>query len=365
MIFVTRTKLPPIHRYYKYLQQIWANNWVTNNGQLVQELELKLRDYLKVYNLALVTNATLALQMAFKSLNITEGEVITTPFTFAATTNVILWEKLKPVFADIDPETFNINPEEIEKKITKNTRAILAVHVYGNPCAVDHIKEIALKHNLKVIYDAAHAFGVEYNGSSVLNHGDVSVLSFHATKVFNTIEGGALVSPNQELDGKQRLLRNFGIVNEEKVVLPGTNAKMNEFQAAMGLCNLQTINRDIRARDKMYHLYLSRLGKIKELKFQKLVASRYNYSYMPVLHRDIKHRDLIYDRLKENGIHARKYFYPLTSSLDYFNQIERDDYKKNLPVATFISNRVLCLPLYAGLTEEIVKQVVDLISKYS
>jgi len=364
MIFVTRTKLPPIHRYYKYLRQIWASNWVTNNGQLVQELELKLRDYLKVYNLSLVTNATIALQMAIKSLKI-EGEVITTPFTFAASTNVILWEKMKPVFADIDPETFNIDPKDIEKKITKDTRAILAVHVYGNPCDVERIEEIAQKHNLKVIYDAAHAFGVEYKNSSILNYGDVSVLSFHATKVFNTIEGGALVSPNQELDAKFRLLRNFGIVNEEKVIHPGINAKMNEFQAAMGLCNLQTINRDIRARDKMYHLYISGLSKIKGLKFQRLTASRYNYSYMPVIFRDKKHRDLIYDRLKENGIHARKYFYPLTSSLDYFSQSERTSHQNSLPVAVSIADRVLCIPLFSELTVEIVKKVVDLIAKYS
>lgn len=364
MIFVTRTKLPPIHRYYKYLQQIWTNNWVTNNGQLVQELELKLRDYLKVYNLALVSNATLALQLALNSLEV-EGEVITTPFTFAASTNVILWEKMKPVFADIDPETFNIDPGEIEKKITKETRAILAVHVYGNPCDVDRIEAIAHKHNLKVIYDAAHAFGVEYKNSSILNYGDVSILSFHATKVFNTIEGGALISPNQDLDAKFRLLRNFGIVNEEKVSYPGINAKMNEFQAAMGLCNLQTVNRDIRGRDKIYHLYLSGLAKIGGLRFQKLMASKYNFSYMPVVFRDIKHRDLIYDRLKENGIHARKYFYPLTSNLDYFGQTTRDEFKKTLPIAQTTSDRVLCLPLYPELSEEEAKGIVSLIAKYS
>lgn len=364
MIFVTKTKLPPIHRYYKYLQQIWANNWVTNNGQMVQELELKLRDYLKVYNLALVSNATLALQLALNSLEV-GGEVITTPFTFAASTNVILWEKMKPIFADIDPETFNIDPNDIERKITKNTRAILAVHVYGNPCNVERIEAIAHKHDLKVIYDAAHAFGVEYKNSSILNYGDASILSFHATKVFNTIEGGALISPSQDLDAKFRLLRNFGIVNEEKVSCPGINAKMNEFQAAMGLCNLQTINRDIRTRDKMYHLYLSCLGKTKGLKFQKLTASRHNYSYMPVIFRDKKHRDLIYDRLKENGIHARKYFYPLTSTLDYFDQTTKDEFRKSLPIAHMTSDRVLCLPLYSELNEKVVKQVVDLITKYS
>lgn len=364
MIFVTRTKLPPIHRYYKYLQQIWANNWVTNNGQLVQELELKLRDYLKVYNLALVSNATIALQMALQAL-IPEGEVITTPFTFAASTNAILWEKLTPVFADIEPDTFNINPNDIEKKITPKTRAILAVHVYGNPCNVDRIQEIAHKHNLKVIYDAAHAFGVEYRGSSVLNYGDVSILSFHATKVFNTIEGGALISPSQDLDSQHRLIRNFGIVNEEKVVLPGTNAKMNEFQAAMGLCNLQTINRDIRGRDKKYQLYLTSLGKIKGLKFQKIIASKYNFSYMPVLFRDNNHRDSIYNILKENGIHARKYFFPLTSSFDYFDEPTRTANSQNLPVATDISSRVLCLPLYAELTTEDVSRIVSIISNNS
>lgn len=365
MIFVTRTKLPPIHRYFKYLQKIWSNNWVTNNGQLVQELELNLKDYLKVYNLTLVTNATLALQMAFKSLDISEGEVITTPFTFVATTNVILWEKLRPVFVDINPETFNIDPEEIEKKITKNTRAILAVHVYGNPCEVNRIKEIALKHNLKVIYDAAHAFGVEYSGSSVLNYGDISVLSFHATKVFNTIEGGALISPNQKTDEVNRLMRNFGIVNEETVALPGINAKMNEFQAAMGLCNLQTVNRDIRSRDKMYHLYLASLGKIKGLKFQKLVASRYNYSYMPVLFRNKQHRDLIYDILKENGVHARKYFYPLTSDFDYFDEATKKTNSQKLPIASDISSRVLCLPLFAELTRDDVNRIISIISNNS
>src|SRR3989338_5945172 len=301
MIFVTRTKLPPIHRYYKYLRQIWASNWVTNNGQLVQELELKLRDYLKVYNLSLVTNATIALQMAIKSLKI-EGEVITTPFTFAASTNVILWEKMKPVFADIDPETFNIDPKDIEKKITKDTRAILAVHVYGNPCDVERIEEIAQKHNLKVIYDAAHAFGVEYKNSSILNYGDVSVLSFHATKVFNTIEGGALVSPNQELDAKFRLLRNFGIVNEEKVALPGTNAKMNEFQAAMGLCNLQTINIKIQKRKRVHDSYHWNLSKNKKIKFQQNVSSKNNYGYMPICLKSKKQRDAIYKVLIENSI---------------------------------------------------------------
>lgn len=365
MIFVTRTKLPPIHRYYKYLQQIWANNWVTNNGQLVQELELKLRNYLKVYNLSLVSNATIALQMALKSLDVIDGEIITTPFTFAASTNVILWEKLTPVFADIEPDTFNIDPDDIEKKITPKTRAILAVHVYGNPCKVERIQEIAHKHNLKVIYDAAHAFGVEYGGSSILNYGDSSILSFHATKVFNTIEGGALISPSQDLDSRNRLIRNFGIVNEEKVVLPGTNAKMNEFQAAMGLCNLQTVNRDIRGRDKMYQLYLTSLGKIKGLKFQKIIASRYNFSYMPVLFRDNKHRDGIYNILKENGIHARKYFFPLTSSFDYFDEATRNANSQNLPVATDISSRVLCLPLYDELTTEDVSRIVSIISNNS
>lgn len=365
MIFVTRTKLPPIHRYYKYLQQIWANNWVTNNGQLTVELEQKLRDYLKVYNLALVSNATLGLQLALKMLDL-EGEVITTPFTFAASTNVILWEKLTPVFADIDPETFNINPDDIERKITKKTRAILAVHVYGNPCDVVKIQEIARKHNLKVIYDAAHAFGVEYEGSSILNHGDVSVLSFHATKVFNTIEGGALISPGQELDGKFRLARNFGIVNEEKVALPGINAKMNEFQAAMGLCNLRTINRDIVSRSKIYHRYLHNLSKIAGLKFQKLTASRYNYSYMPVIFRDSTHRDYIYNHLKANGIHPRKYFYPLTSTLDYIHRFSNIKIGSiELEVAKETAQRVLCLPLYSELSEEIVDKVSETIASNS
>ena len=364
MIFVTRTKLPPIHRYYKYLEKIWANNWVTNNGEFVLELEKKLPVYLGVSNLLLVTNATLALQLAMKSIE-PGGEVITTPFTFAASTNVILWENLTPVFADIDPETLNIDPDDIERKITKKTKAILAVHVYGNPCDVTRIQKIARKHNLRVIYDAAHAFGVEYNGSSVLNYGDTSILSFHATKVFNTIEGGALITSNKSQFEKYKLMRNFGIVNEEKVTLPGINAKMNEFQAAMGLCNLRTVDRDIKARKKMYKLYVFKLEKIEGLKFQKLVTSKYNYSYMPVLFRNKKHRDLIYDKLRENKIHARKYFYPLTSSFDYFTTTQKKENKKSLPIALNTADRVLCLPLYAELTSDIVNEVVFIIKENS
>jgi len=366
MIFVTKTKLPPIKRYYKYLEKIWANNWVTNNGELLRELEEKLRSYLGVRHMSLITNATVALQMAMKAIDgDSGGEVITTPFTFAASTNVILWEHMTPVFADIDPETFNIDPADIEKKITKKTRAILAVHVYGNPCDLEKIHKIATKHNLKVIYDAAHAFDVSYKGKSVLNYGDISILSFHATKVFNTIEGGALITKSKQLSDRLKLMRNFGIVHEEKVTYPGINGKMNEFQAAMGLCNLQTVSRDIKAREKMYKLYLSLLGNISGLRFQKIIASKYNFSYMPVLFRNKKHRDLVYGKLKENEIHARKYFYPLTSSFDYLSSRQIEENKQMLPVASGIADRVLCLPLYAEMTDDVVEKVVKVIEKYS
>ncbi|HEC88425.1 MAG TPA: DegT/DnrJ/EryC1/StrS family aminotransferase [Thermoplasmata archaeon] len=362
-ITVTKPDLPSLEKYTKYLEKIWDTRWLTNDGEFVKLFERKLEEYLRVKNLVCVANGTLALQLALKAFQL-KGEIITTSFTFSATTNVILWEGLTPVFADIDPETFNIDPNDIEKKITDRTSAILAVHVYGNPCYVEEIQKIAEEYNLKLIYDSAHAFGVEYKNLSVLNYGDISTLSFHATKVFHTIEGGAIISKNNEVFEKLKLLRNHGIKSEEKVVLPGTNAKMNEFQAVMGLCNLENVNEKIQQRKKIYERYKEKLRNIDGIKFQKLIASRYNYAYMPICFKDTITRDKVYSSLVRNGIKPRKYFYPLTANFDYFKEKNIDLVKKyNLKKSSNIANRVLCLPLYPDLKIETVDKIVNIIKK--
>jgi len=359
MITVTQSDLPALEKYVRYLKRIWSSKWLTNNGEFVQLLEKKLAEYLKIKNLVIVSNGTLALQLVLRAFEL-KGEVITTPFTFAATTNVILWEGLKPVFADIDPDTFNIDPADVERKITTKTSAILAVHVYGNPCYVEELKEIANKHNLKLFYDAAHAFGVEYKTQPVLNYGDMSALSFHATKAFNTIEGGAIAVQDEDLIEKLQLLRNHGIKSEEEVIIPGINAKMNEFQAAMGLCNLEDVDIKIGKRKKIYDYYKGKLSGY--VKFQKVIASRYNYGYMPVCFENIKKRDELYSELVEHGIKPRKYFFPLTTNFDYFKRKGLDLVKiYRLKEALDVSNRILCLPLYPNLKMESVNRVVKAI----
>ncbi len=358
IINVTRTELPPINEYVKYLKKIWRLHWITNNGELVQNLEKKLEKYFKVKHLLLVTNGTLALQLAFKSLDLT-GEVITTSFTFAATTNALIWEGLTPVFADIDPETFNLDPEDVEKKITKKTCAILAVHVYGNPCDVERLQKIADKYHLKIIYDAAHAFGIDYKKESVLNYGDISTLSFHATKIFSTAEGGAIIVKNDNLYQKLKLMRNFGIKSEEEIVLSGINAKMNELQAALGLCNLKEIKGKIKKSEKLYYRYLTLLQNNPELKFQKIVSSKHNYCYMPVCFKDQKTRNYVYAKLIRNNIKPRKYFYPLTCDFGYTKKIyKKDDYKN----ASDISGRILCLPIYPSLKISQVDMIAEIIN---
>ncbi|HWQ21615.1 MAG TPA: aminotransferase class I/II-fold pyridoxal phosphate-dependent enzyme, partial [Clostridia bacterium] len=294
MINVTRSELPALDEYVSYLAGIWKTHWLTNDGELVQELERRLASHLHVQNLAVVANGTLALQLAFKALKLT-GEVVTTPFTFAATTNALLWEGLQPVFADIDPETYNIAASSVEERITPRTSAILAVHVYGNPCDVEALQDVATRNGLPIIYDAAHAFGVEYRGKSVLEYGDLSTMSFHATKVFHTIEGGAAITRLPETLHEIQLLRNFGIVSEEEVVAPGINAKMNEFEAAMGLCNLERVNDECTRRKSIYEKYKTALSSIPGVQFQRLVASRYNYAYMPVRFASAAVRDAVYE----------------------------------------------------------------------
>ena len=363
MINVTKSDLPSLEKYTEYLEKIWSTRWLTNNGEFVQLLEKRLEEYLKVKNLVLITNGALALQLALKALYI-KGEIITTPFTFSATTNVILWEGFTPIFADIDAETFNINPKDIERQITDKTSAILAVYIYGNPCHVEELQKIADKYDLKLIYDAAHAFGVEYKNQSVLNYGDLSTLSFHATKLFHTIEGGAIIANDDKIIEKLKLLRSFGITSEEEVVLPGINAKMNEFQAIMGLCNLENIDEKIHHRKIIYDYYKEKLSGITDIIFQKIITSKYNYGYMPVCFENIEIRDKIYSELIKNGIKPRKYFYPLTSDFDYFKEKDIGIVKKNeLKIATYISDRILCLPLYPDLEIEIVDKIIHIIKK--
>ena len=356
-VTVTKPDLPPLENYVEYLKKIWGSRCLTNDGEFVQLLQEELKDYLKVGNLALVSNGTLALHLALKAFEL-EGEVITTPFTFAATTNVLLWEGMTPVFADIDMETFNIDPEEVEKKITEKTSAILAVHVYGNPCDDEKLQEIARRYNLKLIYDAASAFGVEYKNQSVLSFGDISTVSFHATKVFNTIEGGAVICKDKKILEKMKLLGNHGISSEEEVVIPGTNAKMDEVRAAMGLCNLKMIDERIQQRKRLYEHYKQKLSQY--VQFQRVTATRYNYGYMPVCFQDAKERDRAYSELVRHGIKPRKYFFPLTPNYNYFNEVASVKLS-NLEHAFDVSSRVLCLPIYPDLEIEKVNKIVKMI----
>lgn len=357
MINVTKTTLPPINQYLKYLKKIWANNWVTNKGEFTLKLEKELENYLKVKNILVLSNGTIAMQLAFKALEL-KGEVITTPFTFPATTNALIWEGLTPVFADVDPNTFNINPKDIEKKITKKTSAILAVHVFGNPCDVESIEKIAKKHNLKVIYDSAHAFGVEYKDKSVLEWGDINTLSFHAAKTFHTIEGGAVVVKDKDIFKKIDLLRNHGIETYDVVSVAGLNAKMNELQAAMGLCLLPGYDDECKKRGTIYNVYVAAFSNNPKVKLQKVKSTKFTYPYFPICFSSEKVRDHIFEVLFKNGIRARRYFYPPCNEFPFIEKKQKD-----LPYSTKISHSILCLPLYASLASKDVKRIIDLINK--
>lgn len=359
MITVSKTRFPSLVGYIKYLKRIWKTGWVTNKGELSIELEEKLKKYLKVDNLLVVANGTLALQIVFKALAL-ESEVITTPFTFPATTNSLIWEGLKPVFADINPETFNLDPIHVEKKITKNTSAILAVHVFGNPCDLEALDKIAEKHNLKIIYDAAHAFGVEYKNKSILNWGDANILSFHAAKVFQTAEGGAIAVRSKKLADKIDLMRNHGIKTYDVVVIPGINAKMNELEAAMGLSIFGGLKKELAGRKRIYKKYISAFKDDQRFRLQKLNENltEYNYPYFPICFLDEKTRDKVHDALLANGIRARKYFYPPCHELPYLKSK-----KLHLPNATKISHTILCLPLYGSLALKDVTRIIKIIQK--
>ncbi|GHU81643.1 aminotransferase [Bacteroidia bacterium] len=364
-ITVTQPYLPPLEEFVPYLQQIWDNKWLTNNGPLHQQLEKELAEYLGVTYISLFANGTLALISALQALNI-QGEVITTPFSFVATTHSLWWNKIMPVFVDIEPEYLNLNPEKIEAAITPKTTAIMPVHVYGNPCRMDEIQRIADKYNLKVIYDAAHAFGVKENGVSILDYGDLSVLSFHATKVYSTIEGGAIICHSQEMKHHIDNLKNFGFRNETIVEEPGINAKLNEMQAAYGLLQLKYVDGFIAKRKKITDLYRNLLNDIPGIYFlnEKKNVS-YAYSYFPVLVDKAQFgisRDELYEKLKAHNIFGRRYFYPLISEFEPYKNLPSAG-KENLPVATKMAQEVLCLPIYVDLQDEDIYRIVNVITK--
>lgn len=358
-VFVTQPFLPPLEEFIPYLEQIWGSKWLTNNGQFHQQLETALAEYLGVPFISLFSNGTLALITALQALRI-GGDVVTTPYSFVATSHALHWNGIRPVFADIDPHSFNLDPRCIEKAITPRTTAILPVHVYGRPCDTEAIAAIADRHRLKVIYDAAHAFGVRENGQSILNAGDFSILSFHATKVFNTFEGGAVVSPDAA--SKQHIddLKNFGFVDEVTVIAPGINAKMNEVQAAFGLLQLKHIDAALALRAFVAQRYRAGLAGVPGLTLPRNPAGvTANNSYYPVLIEPgfPLGRDAVYAKLRENGIHARRYFYPLISDFPTYRDLPSAA-PANLPVASSVANKVLCLPIFPDLDQDTQDKVI-------
>ncbi|APS30640.1 DegT/DnrJ/EryC1/StrS family aminotransferase [Pectobacterium brasiliense] len=351
-IYVTSPLLPPLEEFIPYLEKIWENKRLTNGGPLHEQLEEELAKYLGVKYISLFSNGTLALLTALQTLRIT-GEVITTPYSFVATSHSLLWNGLKPVFVDIDPLTCNLDPDKIEQAITSDTSAIMPVHCYGIPCDVERIQAIADNYGLKVIYDAAHAFGVEKDGYSILNHGDLSILSFHATKVFNTIEGGAIISQDAKTKKRIDYLKNFGFADEVTVVAPGINGKMNEVQAAFGLLQLKYIDAAFLKRKEIYLRYCERLKKIKGIRVINIPKdTEWNYSYFPVFFDEeiIYKRDEVYASMKDAGILTRRYFYPLISSFPMYRGFDSANVS-NLSRANFLANSVLCLPIYPDLSE--------------
>ncbi len=364
-ITVTSPLLPDLKEFEKYLEDIWERKWITNNGHYHQELEKALAEYLGVKYISLFTNGTLPLLTALQALDLREGEVITTPYSFVATSHSIWWNGLKPVFVDVDPITGNLNPNLIEKAITKDTVAIMPVHVYGTPCNTNAIKKIADKHNLKVIYDAAHAFGVTVNGKSILEAGDISTLSFHATKVYNTVEGGALICHSAEMKDVIDHLKNFGFSNEITVEAPGINSKMDEIRAAYGIINLKQVDVAIAKRKHVTELYRAALKNIPGIRYLEDVKGvRHNYSYFPIFIDEKKYgisRDAIYEKLKLHNILGRRYFYPLITDFEPYKQYPSAN-NENLPVAMQLAKQVLCLPMYSDLTEADVNSVVKVIT---
>jgi dTDP-4-amino-4,6-dideoxygalactose transaminase len=359
LIQVTRSSMPSIEEYIEEIEDMWESHWLTNMGVKHKQLGAELSRYLDAPNITLFTNGHLALECAIAALNLS-GEVITTPFTFASTTHAIVRNGLEPVFCDINPDVYTIDTDKLEGLITDKTSAIIPVHVYGNICNFNEIEKIAKKYNLKVIYDAAHAFGVTVNGESVANFGDASMFSFHATKVFHTIEGGAVTYKDESITQKLDDLKNFGITGPESVEYVGGNAKMNEFQAAMGICNLRYVEGEIAKRKIVVERYIGRLSSVKGIKLCKpQTGVKSNYAYFPVVFDGYKmSRDEVFEKLKAENIYARKYFYPLTNSFECYKG--RFDVEKT-PVAKYVADRVLTLPLYADLAIEDVDRICDII----
>jgi dTDP-4-amino-4,6-dideoxygalactose transaminase len=362
-IYVTQPFLPPFEEFAESLKKIWENKWLTNDGEFHQQFEKKVCEFLEVENISLFTNGTLALITALQALRIT-GDVITTPYSFVATTHALWWNGIRPIFVDIEPDYCNINPDGIEAAITPRTSAILPVHVYGNPCQVEKIQKIADIYGIRVIYDACHAFGVKLNNTSVLNFGDLSVLSFHATKVFNTFEGGAIVCHDKKTKQRIDYLKNFGFADEVTVVAPGINAKMNEFQASLGLHQLNYYSEVVEKRKRITELYREQLKDIVGIRVLRDNPDLfYNYAYFPIFIEKTKYgrsRDEVYNLLMANNIYSRRYFYPLISQFPPYRGFPSARIE-NLPVATKIANEVLCLPIYPDLDLRDVERITYLL----
>lgn len=363
-IYVTRPSLPSLEEFIPYLDSIWHSRNLTNGGRFHAEFERKLADYLGVDYLSVFVNGTVALMAALRVLRIS-GEVITTPYSFVATSHSLLWNDVVPVFVDIDKRSFNIDPKKIETAITDKTSAIMPVHCYGNPCAVEKIQEIADRHGLKVIYDAAHAFGVNYKGESLLNFGDLSILSFHATKVFNTFEGGAIICKNERLKKDIDFIKNFGFADEVTVVSSGMNGKMNEFQAALGVLQLKHIDGYMSMRQKVDRAYRDGLAGVKGVSIPDFdVLATRNFSYFPVLIGDDYPlgRDDLYRKLRSNNVYVRRYFYPLISDFSMYKSLP-SACPDNLRTAHDVADRIICLPIYPDLPMEDVEFIVSVIKE--
>ncbi len=354
MINVTKTYLPKVDKYKAYVDRIFQSGWLTNNGEFVVQLQERLKEYLGVKNLILVSNGTLALQIAYKALEL-NGEVLTTPFSFVATTSSLIWEGLEPRFVDINENTFNMDYTKISPLISKKTSAIVPVHVFGNACNIEEIQKIAEMNNLKVVYDAAHAFGVKYKGKSVLSYGDISTLSFHSTKIFHAIEGGAIIVNNDDLYEKIKLMINFGISGPDRIDCLGINCKMNEFQAAMGLCVLDDMERIMGKRGKVYNYYRENLS--DELQFQKQNEySTQNYAYFPVVFDSEVTLFQVKEYLSKNKINTRRYFYPSLEQLPYIKRLQK------MPISNDISKRILCLPMYDSIRIDELDKIISIVN---
>ncbi len=361
-IYVTRPYLPPLEEFCQGLQEIWDNRWLTNNGPILQRFNQELCNIFETDNLCLFNNGTLALQIALQGMGIS-GEVITTPYTFVATTHALFWNKIRPVFVDIEPEYYTLDPEKVEAAITPWTTAILAVHVYGHPCKLNALADIARRHNLKLIYDAAHAFGVKVGNNSIGHFGDLSMFSFHSTKLFHSIEGGMLIFREAGLKGVFDYLKNFGFKNEVEVVMPGTNAKMNEMQALMGIQVLKYLEEIMQKRSKITDLYRNRLREVPGIRLVPSLYSdiKYNYAYMPIEVDEQEYgmnRDTLYEKLKEYNVYARRYFYPLICDYACYRSVSVKD---PLTVARRVSEQILTLPIYDGLEISDVEIICEII----